>query len=262
MYTADELKRIKSDIEVNVRKAIDEYEEENNCKGMFRNPVIAYHDARDAAFDTFFRMGICRHPAQIYRPGNTLVTFFLPYSEEIVESNRGGSETSIQWITAYKKGTALIMRINRAIRGTLESRGRLVSCLNTPIDWNESKAAEEWSFKLAAYLSGMGEFSTAGSFVTEKGFGGRFSGIITDGLLYDEKSVVQKPEKYEAMVTDIKKHVCYEGCASAECIEACPCGAISENGVDRFKCQEHCKKLNEYVPAPDVCGKCFYDLTR
>ena len=257
MYTADELKRVKAAIEVNVRKAIDEYEAENDCVGMYLDPVIAYHDAKDPAFDTFYRMGICRHPAEIYRPGNTLVLFFLPYREDISESNRGGATTSEQWLTAYKKGTGLIMRINRAIRNTLESRGRLVSCLNTPIDWNEKKAAEEWSFKLASYLAGMGEFSTAGSFVTAKGFGGRFSGIITDEVLYEAKPKVRTQEEYEAMIADIKKAALYEGIPSAECIAACPCGAISENGIDRFKCQQHCKTLNEYVPSPDACGKCF-----
>ena len=257
MYTADELKRLKTAIEVNVRKAIDEYETENNCTGTYQDPVIAYHDAKDPAFDTFFRMGICRHPAEIYRPGNTLVLFFLPYREDIVESNRGGTATSDQWLTAYKKGTGLIMRINRAIRNTLESRGRLVSCLNTPIDWNEKKAAEEWSFKLASYLAGMGEFSTAGSFVTAKGFGGRFSGIITDEVLYEEKPQTRTPEEYEAMIAGIKKATLYEGTPSDECIAACPCGAISKDGIDRFKCQQHCKTLNEYVPSADACGKCF-----
>lgn len=257
MYTADELKRVKAAIEVNVRKAMDEYEAENDCAGMYQDPIIVYHDAKDPAFDTFFRMGICRHPAEIYRPGNTLVLFFLPYREDIVESNKGGTATSDQWLTAYKKGTGLIMRINRAIRNTLESRGRLVSCLNTPIDWNEKKAAEEWSFKLASYLAGMGEFSTAGSFVTAKGFGGRFSGIITDEVLYEEKPQTRTPEEYEAMIADIKKATLYEGAPSDECIAACPCGAISKDGIDRFKCQQHCKTLNEYVPSPDACGKCF-----
>ncbi len=257
MYTAEELKRVKTAIEVNVRKAMDEYEAENNCAGMYQEPVIVYHDAKDPAFDTFFRMGICRHPAEIYRPGNTLVLFFLPYREDIVESNRGGTATSDQWLTAYKKGTGLIMRINRAIRNTLESRGRLVSCLNTPIDWNEKKAAEEWSFKLASYLAGMGEFSTAGSFVTAKGFGGRFSGIITDEVLYEEKPQMCTPEEYEAMIAGIKKATLYEGTPSDECIAACPCGAISKDGIDRFKCQQHCKTLNEYVPSADACGKCF-----
>ncbi len=253
MYTADELKRIKAAIAANVREAIDEYESENDCKGMYQDPIIAYHDAKDPAFDTFYRMGICKHPAEIYRPGNTLVLFFLPYREDIVKSNIGGSSVSEQWLTAYKKGTGLIMRINRAIRNTLESRGRLVSCLNTPIDWNEKKAAEEWSFKLASYLAGMGEFSTAGSFVTSKGCGGRFSGIITDEVLYEQKPQVLSPPEYEDMIAEIKKAVLCENLPVA----ACPCGAISENGIDRFKCQRYCKTLNEYVPSADVCGKCF-----
>ena len=52
---------------------------------------------------------------------------------------------------------------------------------NTQLDWNEKKAREEWSHKTVAYIAGMGSFSTAGSFVTAKGFAGKFSGMITDG---------------------------------------------------------------------------------
>ena len=104
----------------------------------------------------------------------------------------------------------------------------------------------------------MGEFSTAGSFVTAKGFGGRFSGIITDEVLYEEKPQTRTPEEYEAMIADIKKATLYEGAPSEECIAACPCRAISKDGIDRFKCQQHCRTLNEYVPSADACGKCFF----
>ena len=40
MYTADELKRVKAAIEGNVRKAMDEYEAENDCAGMNQHPII------------------------------------------------------------------------------------------------------------------------------------------------------------------------------------------------------------------------------
>ena len=40
-------------------------------------------------------------------------------------------------------------------------------------------------------------------------------------------------------------------------IACCPAGAISEEGIDKFRCQEYCLKLNEHIPSPDVCGKCF-----
>ena len=94
--------------------------------------------------------------------------------------------------------------------------------------------------------------------VTAKGFGGRFSGIITDEVLYEEKPQTRTPEEYEAMIADIKKATLYEGAPSEECIAACPCRAISKDGIDRFKCQQHCRTLNEYVPSADACGKCFF----
>ena len=81
--------------------------------------------------------------------------------------------------------------------------------------------------------------------------------MITDGLYFDEKPEGLPTAEAEKFVNTITEDS-YGKCPSVECIKACPCGAISENGVDRFKCQEHCKTINKYIPSPDVCGKCYY----
>lgn len=257
MYNSNETNRIKTLIKNNMLKTLEEYEASGGCKNMFEKPVIAYHYAKDNLFDTLYIKGMCEHPQKIYRPGNTLITYFLPYSSGISESNKEGSAPSPEWISAYAESTKLIMALNRSIRNILESHGRLVSCLNTPIDWNFEKAHENWSFKIAAYLSGMGCFSTAGSFITEKGFAGRFSGVITDGLLFDGKPSDISPAEAEKITEKIFNDS-YRQNYSHECIAACPCGAVSKEGIDRFKCQEYCKKINKYTPSPDVCGKCFF----
>ena len=257
IYNSNEITRVRAKIQENMEAALREFEEENSCQGMFGTPLITYHYARDPIFDTLYRMGLCDHPSKVYRPGNTIITYFVPYSDSVIESNRSGSTPSPEWSAAYGKGSVLTMRLNRAIRETLEWRGRLVSYLNTQLDWNEKKAREEWSHKTVAFISGMGRFSTAGSFVTAKGFAGKFSGMITDGLYFDEKPDGLPTAEAEKFVNTIIEDS-YGKCLSAKCIKACPCGAISENGVDRFKCQQHCKTINKYIPSPDVCGKCYY----
>lgn len=257
MYNSNETSIIKKMIKNNMIKAIEKYESAADCKGMFEEPLISYHYAKDPLFDTLYRKGLCEHPQKIYRPGNTLITYFIPYASHITESNKGGSVPSQEWIAVRNESTKLIMTLNRAIRKVLEDHGRLVSCLNTPIDWNDKKAHESWSFKIAAYLSGMGSFSTAGSFITEKGFAGRFSGVITDGLLFDSKPLDLSTAEAEKITEKIFNDS-YRRHYSNECIASCPCGAISKNNIDRFKCQEHCKKINNYTPSPDVCGKCFF----
>lgn len=256
MYTLEDVSRIKKHIKSNMDEALCEYSAANDCADMFLSPVVSYHYAKDPIFDTLYRMGMCEHPGKVYRPGNTIITYFLPYSPQIIESNRGGNMPSAQWSDAYRISTGLIMRLNRAIREELEANGRLVSYLNTPIDWDEKKAHEEWSHKIVAFLSGMGKFSTAHTLVTEKGCAGRFSGMITDGLLFDSKPEGLPTDEAQKFVETIINDS--YGVSSEEAVSACPCGAISQNGIDKFKCQEFCKSINKYVPSPDVCGKCFF----
>lgn len=256
IYSSDEIKRIRAKIQDSMESALKEFEKENSCEGMFEAPLISYHYARDPIFDTLYRMGLCDHPSKVYRPGNTIITYFVPYNKKIAESNRDGSTPSPEWTEAYGKGAVLTMRLNRAIKETLEWQGRLVSYLNTQLDWNEKKARETWSHKTAAYLAGMGRFSNAGSLITSQGSAGRFSGMITDGLLFDEKPEGLPTEEAEKVINKIIDDS-YNTHPSEECIKACPCGAVSENGIDRFKCQEHCRTINKYIPSPDVCGKCY-----
>lgn len=257
LYNSEEIKRTRAKIQKNMEDALREFESENSCQGMFGMPLVAYHYARDPIFDTLYRMGMCDHPSKVYRPGNTIITYFVPYSDSVIESNRDGSTPSPEWSAAFGKGSVLTMRLNRAIKETLEQWGRLVSYLNTQLDWNEKKAREEWSHKTAAYISGMGSFSIAGSFITEKGSAGKFSGMITDGLYFDEKPEGLPVDEAEKLINRIINDS-YNSHPSEECIKACPCGAISENGVDRFRCQEYCRTINKYLPSPDVCGKCYY----
>lgn len=257
IYNSEETKRVRAKIQENMNTALKEFEQENSCEGMFKAPIITYHYAKDPIFDTLYRMGLCDHPSKVYRPGNTIITYFVPYSDSVIESNKEGNAPSAEWVEAYGKGSVLTMRLNRTIRETLEWRGRLVSYLNTQLDWDEKKARETWSHKTAAYIAGMGKFSTAGSLVTSEGFAGRFSGMITDGLYFDEKPEGLPTAEAEKIADTIVEDS-YGKCPSAECIKACPCGAVSEDGIDRFKCQQHCKTINKYIPSPDVCGKCYY----
>ena len=69
------------------------------------------------------------------------------------------------------------MELNRVIRGTLDMIGRLSSALTTPTDWVDDLHHEEFSFKMAAYAAGMGEFGTGGSFLINGKYGGRLGAV-------------------------------------------------------------------------------------
>lgn len=149
----------------------------------------------------------------------------------------------------------LAMEINRTIVRMLAAQGRLTSYLSSMMDWNTNKCHEDWSNRLAAVISGLGEPGPAGSVIVNGRYGGRVSGVITDGL-YAKRSEKLNQEEVDKAVREILEAAEPSHC-SEEMIASCPGKAISETGIDKFKCQEYCLTLNEHIPFPEVCGKCF-----
>lgn len=253
---------IKKRIKENVENAIKEYENRDNVTTKFGTPIIGYVSVKHPLFWEFFDNDLCMHPKGIYRPGNTCVVHFVPYSKEVTESNRGGKLPSKEWSAAYYDGMHLSMYLNRIISDTLDEVGRLHSGTTIPTDWNEETYRPEWSHKLVAYIAGIGRFGIGGSFHTELGFAGTLGSLLVDAeydMLDDEElEYLCIDETIEDINSDSK----YLGAdfvkVSDEAIKACPIGAITKDGIDQKKCQEHCKKINDYIPSPEVCGKCFF----
>ncbi len=251
---------VKKKIEDNIRNTIKEFQEREDISTKFGDPVIGYVSSTNMMFDMFFSRGLSDHPKSIYRPGNTVILHFVPYSEDITESNKIGNMPSEKWRRAFTESMWLSMKINGVIRRTLDSVGRLSSCANTPTDWNRDTHHENWSHKMAAFAAGMGSFGPAGSFHTKSGYGGRLSCVITDGR-YANDSEIPDSQQLEEIYQRILTQCCYQGADNVSCseemIKACPAGAISVSGIDREKCQRHCESIDEYIPSPEVCGKCF-----
>lgn len=252
---------IKVKIMADVKAAIEVFEAQPEMETKFGEPVISYADSRNPIFDMYFARTICEHPKRIFRPGNTVVVHFVPYVPQITESNRGGDKPSKEWLTAFNDSMWLSMRLNGVIREALDTVGRLSSCTNTPTDWDEGLCREEWSHKLAAYAAGAGQFGPAGSFRTKNGFAGRFGSIITDGRYADTFKPLSAKQLDGIYQELLKQYRCKEAGGapcSQEMIKACPAGAITTEGIDRKCCQAYCKTIDEFIPSPEVCGKCFF----
>ena len=249
---------IKKNIQRDLNQKVAEFMEEDDIVTRFGNPQIAYVDADHKVFDQLFMENYTDHPKKIYRPGKCIITYFLPWAEEV----EPGTEA---WDRAFTEAMWLSMELNRTIRKDLNAVGRLHSLLCDMMDWNPRQLREEWDFRLTAALGGLGEIGPCGSFRAfnaEPGFsriGGRCSGIITDGLYAG-----QLPEDDEGVanrLTDERAEKVLEMARSMNCAKAgtaCPGGAIGTDGaIDRAKCQEHCLTINENIPCPDVCGMCY-----
>lgn len=247
---------LKKTIQKNAEATVEEFQKRDDIICRFDKPLIAYVNAEDVRFDMFFTRGLSDHPKNIYRPGRTIVLHYTPLSEDIVRANEAAAEPTEEWIAAGKESLWLAMELNKMIRKALGGQGRLTSCLNTMMEWNEETCREPWSHKLAAVAGGIGEIGPAGCLYVNGRYGGRVGGIITDGI-YTKKEEALTDAELRAEYDRIVKASVFEGPCSREMIEVCPGGAISADGIDRFKCQEYCRRFNERVPAPEMCGKCF-----
>lgn len=239
-----------------VEKRIQEYEKEPRIKTRYKTPLIGYVSAENPFFHEFYERKASLHPKQVFRPGNTVIVYFVPFSDEITHSNMGGDVVSAAWDRAMGESIMLTAHINGTLREAIDELGHDTSGTNLPKDWIEEICGPAWSHKHAAFAAGLGNFGTAGSFHTREGFAGCFGSVITTLTVDDTKEWSQEELFEKSKTCDaIEKAVLF---ASPEKIPLCPAGAITENGVDRFACREFCKKQDQPAPIADVCGKCFF----
>ncbi|MDO4176200.1 MAG: hypothetical protein Q4D99_01815 [Bacillota bacterium] len=246
---------LKKHLQKNVEETAIEFQKKEDIVCSFETPILAYVDAEDPKFDALFARGMNDHPKKIYRPGKCLILHYTPYAADIVGRNEAADTPTEEWVRAYMESLWLAMELNRTIVKTLKTQGRLTSYMNNMMEWDLKTCRGSWSHTLAAAVGGVGTIGPAGSLIVNGRYGGRVGGIITDGLYAEPAEGLETidPESFaDEILRAWEKPEC-----SREMIAACPGGAISEGGIDKFKCQEYCLKFNEYIPSSDVCGKCF-----
>lgn len=251
---------IKRRIEKRVRETVEAYQAREEVHTAFAPPRIAYISTTHPLFDTFFARGENDHPKKIWRPGNTLIVYYLPFAQEIPKAGPNGEGTDPRWLTALEESRWLAMEVNAAIADLLTKVGRIYSRCSTMMDWNKDLHRYHWSNKIAGWLAGIGDFGPAGCLRTESGFGGRVGTMMTDGVF------VKKPEPVEAEILEeefqkVLTRCCFAGAEKVSCsqemIDACPAGAIADDGIHREKCQNYCASIHPADPCPEMCGRCF-----
>ena len=236
---------------------VSEYESEPRIGTRYQAPLIGYVSANNPFFDEFYFRRLCIHPKIIFRPGNTVIVYFVPFADDITESNRGGSAVSAKWNRAVGESVMLAAHINGTMREVLQDLGYYeTSGTNLPSDWNEELCRPEWSHKHAAFLAGLGRFGAAGAFHTEKGFAGCFGSVITTLQIDPSREWTEEELRERDRISDDIEAVSLSVCPGM--IALCPAGAVTGNGVDRVVCKEFCKNQGQPAPLTDVCGKCFF----
>ncbi len=240
----------------------EQYKKENSVITQFGDPILGFAQADHPLFDIFFGRDELVHPKAVYRPGNTVITHFLPFEHPLKTLDVSDPAAKKAWETAMKESIMLSLRINGIIREIMGAAGYTVSGTTTPGDWDPEKMTPEWNHRLAAYICGLGELSFGASFKTEAGTAGRFGGAITDYVMEPSReweeaevdAIRRDPEFYKRKAFSLddqqKKRV-------NRLTGLCPADAVTPEGLDRHKCYEYCRTLEMAAPSQEACGRCW-----
>lgn len=221
----------------------------SNRADLFRQPLVGFSAADDTYYKQLKQIIGPEHlyPQDILPEAKTVVSFFVPFSEQVVLSNRGQETPSLEWAEGYIEANKLINQISEEIIGFLQDKGIGAATVKATHTYDESILKASWSHRSAAYIAGLGKFGVNRMLITRVGCAGRYGTVVID----QEIAPDARPEAEYC--------VYFEDGSCWDCIAACPVGALGIDSFQRFDCHarllENSKEFTDMGKC-DVCGKC------
>ena len=216
---------------------------------VFDLPLIGYASADDDMFNELKKPEIIgpEHwsPKEWLTDAKTIISYFLPFTEEMRESNREPG------LPAEQLTLTLINGFNNAVRRYLaDTVTELGGAAVAPVledSWHWLHIISNWSERHAAYIAGLGTFGLSKFLITEKGCAGRLGSVITSL----EIEADQRPyTHFDQYCPFLSEGLC------GECIKRCPAGAISVKGKNNWICKMYMDTISfRYAPGYG-CAKC------
>jgi len=222
---------------------------EEGRKDYHLEPLVGFSSAADPLFEEIKRIVGPHHllPREVLPEAETVVSFFIPFTAELVKGNRGRGPVSRDWGQSYIETNALINRINLDLKARLESMGLSAATVPATHNFDTKTLMSGWSHRSAAFVAGLGRFGLNRMLIGPKGGAGRY------GTLFTSASVEADPQ-------DQEERCLYNlngGCKL--CLKACPVEALTLEEFDRHKCYAQVlanSELLNLASVADVCGKC------
>ena len=230
---------------------------------MFDEPLVGIGSAEDELFEKYKEPGVIGpwflKPTEWLEGAKTVVSIFLPFTQEVKESNRKSVDMpSLEWLYGRIEGQAFITsfittlskRLTEAGIGnvvpSVDERFAQVNAGNHFQEYGcvtEKTYGSNWSERHAAFACGLGTFGLSKGIITEKGMAGRFASIII------EEHIPADERPY----TEI-----YEYCTMCgACVRRCPVKAISiEEGKNHNICHGWVMKTKQLCAPRYGCGLC------
>ncbi|HVJ50210.1 epoxyqueuosine reductase [Desulfitobacterium sp.] len=226
-------------------------EQINNAQTVtcYRRPLIGFASAHDPLFTQMKEIIGPHHllPTDLLPTAKTVVAFFLPFAEDIVKAHRKSPNIPLEWSAAYIDTNALIETISQELKRELASSGISAVTQKATHNFNEQDLTAVWSHKSVAYVAGLGTFGLNQMLITPSGCAGRFGSLIISA------EVPPSPRPAVEYCSYKREGKCQF------CINNCPTGSLTQEGLNKQKCYEQLLKVNQEFPdlgLCDVCGKC------
>lgn len=221
-----------------------------NEDGLFREPLVGFSSPKDALYRDIKKYAGEQHvyPEEILPEVQTVVSFFIPLSARVVESNRGRGEVSELYAQSYISCNRLINHISAQLVEQFRAQGYMAEMVRSTHTYDPKILKAAWSHRSAAYIAGMGTFGLNNLLITPKGCAGRFGTVFLSAALEPDERRAEERCRY------------YINGSCRACIASCPTQALAEQGFDRFQCHEELLRTRArftQLGTCDVCGKCL-----
>ena len=219
---------------------------------IFDEPVFGFGSPDDLMFKKFTSREVVSEkfliPNQWLESAKTVVSFFLPYSQAVRESNtKNFSWPSDLWLYARHEGQMFIREFAEFLCGIFKERSAksVIPAADARYATGDAnnRFASNWSERHVAYACGLGTFGLSKGLITQKGVCGRFGSIVT------ELDFPVSTRNYTGV---------YDYCNKcSDCVKNCPVSAISvKEGKNDLLCSDFLDLTREKHNPRYGCGKC------
>ena len=249
------MEKMRQKIIETIKSAVIEYTVTNQLNDYWKEPLVEIISADNEKLKILREAVSPDHftPYDILPDAKSIISFFIPFHDRIVQSNIGGKLASEEWVLAYIKTNDLIKTIGDAVEKLMAQNGYKAGKIPATHNFDAEKLISRWSHRHIAVIAGLGAFGINNMLITKNGCCGRLGSIVINF----------KFEAYKETVEIKEKCLNKRNGSCGVCQKKCVVNAYADNKFDRYACYAQCLKNSEHfidIGYADVCGKCLVGL--